>query len=126
MLKLAVLLLSISTVVAWTWKPITSAKMTGQTANKIRLTLPLSAVKVTEQTGNKISSFYAGPSDWTIDSWKAYPIKQPPKYPDSAEVDRVVDKLEKCSPLVFAGEARTLQESLAKVSEGEGFLLMVY
>lgn len=33
-------------------------------------------------------------------------------------------KLAKCSPLVFAGEVRTLQEQLAKASMGQAFLLM--
>lgn len=120
LLRLALLLfLSLSVVVAWTWK-----LMPRQMGNKIRSAQPLSAVKVTEQTNNKVSSFYAGPTDWTIDSWKSYPIKQPPNYPDDDKVNRVVDKLGQCSPLVFAGEVRTLQESLAKVSAGEGFLLM--
>lgn len=36
----------------------------------------------------------------------------------------VEEKLTKCSPLVFAGEVRTLQEELAKASMGQGFLLM--
>lgn len=35
-----------------------------------------------------------------------------------------MNKLERCSPLVFAGEVRTLQEDLAKASMGQGFLLM--
>lgn len=33
-------------------------------------------------------------------------------------------RLSKCSPLVFAGEVRTLQEELARASTGQGFLLM--
>ena len=115
LLKYVVVFVFVSSMVA-AWKPLTAA---GRTARK-----PLSAVRVTEQTGNKISSFYAGPSDWSLNSWKSLPIKQPPNYPDSVEVDRVVEKLSSCSPLVFAGEVRTLQESLSKVSSGEGFLLM--
>lgn len=35
-----------------------------------------------------------------------------------------MSRLEKCAPLVFAGEVRTLQEELAKASMGQGFLLM--
>lgn len=35
-----------------------------------------------------------------------------------------MNKLNKCSPLVFAGEVRTLQEELAKASIGQGFVLM--
>lgn len=36
----------------------------------------------------------------------------------------MIKKLEKCSPLVFAGEVRTLQEELAKASLGQAFVLM--
>ena len=61
---------------------------------------------------------------WSPDSWKSLPVKQSPDYPDKAKVDEVTKKLSKCSPLVFAGEVRTLQESLAKASSGQGFLLM--
>jgi 3-deoxy-7-phosphoheptulonate synthase len=38
-------------------------------------------------------------------------------------VERAIDELRHMPPLVFAGEARSLKESLARVSEGEGFLL---
>jgi 3-deoxy-7-phosphoheptulonate synthase len=40
------------------------------------------------------------------------------------KVEEVLQKLERCSPLVFAGEVRTLQEELAKASLGQGFVLM--
>ena len=66
----------------------------------------------------------AAPIPWSPSSWKSFPIKQPPNYPDEAAVEEVVSKLEKCSPLVFAGEVRTLQEDLARASLGQGFLLM--
>lgn len=36
----------------------------------------------------------------------------------------MVAKLSKCSPLVFAGEVRTLQEQLARASAGQAFILM--
>ena len=61
---------------------------------------------------------------WNPASWQRLPIKQPPNYPDAAHVEQVVDKLGRCSPLVFAGEVRTLQEDLAKAALGQGFLLM--
>lgn len=64
------------------------------------------------------------PEEWSPDIWKKYPVQQPPNYNDKQEFDRVVQKLEKCSPLVFAGEVRNLQEELAKASLGNGFLLM--
>ena len=79
-------------------------------------TFPRSILKATVTEGSKVT--------WTPDSWKKLPIKQPPNYPDEAKLNEVVHKLEKCSPLVFAGEVRTLQEELAKASMGQGFLLM--
>ncbi|HDZ4932848.1 TPA: 3-deoxy-7-phosphoheptulonate synthase class II [Campylobacter jejuni] len=60
---------------------------------------------------------------WTKNSWKNYPIKQQPIYPNQEEMNRVLAKLEKLPPLVFAGEVRNLQKSLARVCRKEAFLL---
>ncbi|ECL9136941.1 3-deoxy-7-phosphoheptulonate synthase class II [Campylobacter jejuni] len=60
---------------------------------------------------------------WTKNSWKNYPIKQQPFYPDQEEMNRVLARLEKLPPLVFAGEVRNLQKSLARVCKKEAFLL---
>ncbi|EAL6059273.1 3-deoxy-7-phosphoheptulonate synthase class II [Campylobacter jejuni] len=60
---------------------------------------------------------------WAKNSWKNYPIKQQPIYPDQEEMNRVLARLEKLPPLVFAGEVRSLQKSLARVCKKEAFLL---
>lgn len=60
---------------------------------------------------------------WTPDSWRNFDALQQPTYRDQGEVDSVVKKLNDRPPLVFAGEARTLLDDLAKVSRGEAFLL---
>ncbi|EOH2619546.1 class II 3-deoxy-7-phosphoheptulonate synthase [Campylobacter jejuni] len=60
---------------------------------------------------------------WAKNSWKNYPIKQQPIYPDQEEMNRVLTRLEKLPPLVFAGEVRNLQKSLARVCKKEAFLL---
>ncbi|HED8364589.1 TPA: 3-deoxy-7-phosphoheptulonate synthase class II [Campylobacter jejuni] len=60
---------------------------------------------------------------WTKNSWKNYPIKQQPIYPNQEEMNKVLAKLEKLPPLVFAGEVRNLQKSLARVCRKEAFLL---
>ncbi|RTJ65236.1 class II 3-deoxy-7-phosphoheptulonate synthase [Campylobacter jejuni] len=60
---------------------------------------------------------------WTKNSWKNYPIKQQPIYPDQEEMNKVLARLEKLPPLVFAGEVRNLQKSLARVCKKEAFLL---
>jgi 3-deoxy-7-phosphoheptulonate synthase len=60
---------------------------------------------------------------WTPSSWREFPIKQQPTYLDQEELRNVESKLKEYPPLIFAGEARTLKEHLAKVGRGEAFLL---
>ncbi|TKX30540.1 class II 3-deoxy-7-phosphoheptulonate synthase [Campylobacter aviculae] len=60
---------------------------------------------------------------WSKSSWKEYPIRQQPIYPSQKDLNRVLTKLEKLPPLVFAGEVVKLQNALAKVSRKEAFLL---
>ncbi len=48
---------------------------------------------------------------------------QQPSWPDVAEVHRVVDRLRRNPPLVFAGECDDLKGKLAAVARGEAFLL---
>jgi 3-deoxy-7-phosphoheptulonate synthase len=60
---------------------------------------------------------------WTIDSWRARPIRQQPAYPDPDALAAVETRLRSYPPLVFAGEARRLTAHLARAVEGEAFLL---
>jgi len=60
---------------------------------------------------------------WTPESWRAKPIEQVPVYPDPAALAAVEGRIATYPPLVFAGEARKLKASLAKVAAGENFLL---
>jgi 3-deoxy-7-phosphoheptulonate synthase len=60
---------------------------------------------------------------WAPTSWRALPAAQQPDWPDPAALDGVLAELARQPPLVFAGEARTLQASLATVAAGHGFLL---
>ncbi len=60
---------------------------------------------------------------WTPSSWRALPADQQPDWPDPSELDRVTKVLSTYPPLVFAGEARELKASLARVAQGEAFLL---
>ncbi|MGH3100160.1 MAG: 3-deoxy-7-phosphoheptulonate synthase, partial [Thermoleophilia bacterium] len=60
---------------------------------------------------------------WAPDSWRSFPAAQQPDWPEPAALDRVLDELAGQPPLVFAGEARTLQSTLATVAAGHGFLL---
>ncbi|BBF92417.1 class II 3-deoxy-7-phosphoheptulonate synthase [Blastochloris tepida] len=60
---------------------------------------------------------------WTPSSWRTKPIVQVPDYPDQAALAATEKQLSSFPPLVFAGEARKLKKSLAKVAAGEAFLL---
>ncbi|HEY2331145.1 MAG TPA: 3-deoxy-7-phosphoheptulonate synthase class II [Acidimicrobiales bacterium] len=62
-------------------------------------------------------------STWTPATWREHPAGQQPDWPDPAALDRAVKELATYPPLVFAGEARTLTDDLARVSRGEAFLL---
>ncbi len=61
--------------------------------------------------------------DWEPTSWRRLPAAQQPVWPDPAALDGALDELRALPPLVFAGEARSLRQQLARVSEGKGFLL---
>ena len=60
---------------------------------------------------------------WTPDSWRTKPILQAPEFPDLPALAEVEKQLATFPPLVFAGEARNLMKTLARVSAGEAFLL---
>ena len=63
------------------------------------------------------------PSTWSPASWRERTALHQPVWPDQAEADVVRERIAAMPPLVFAGEARQLRESLAQVSAGRGFLL---
>jgi 3-deoxy-7-phosphoheptulonate synthase len=60
---------------------------------------------------------------WSPHSWRNKPIQQAPDYPDPAALATVERELRTAPPLIFAGEARALKASLARVAAGEAFLL---
>ena len=60
---------------------------------------------------------------WTPDSWRGKPIQQVPDYPDRQALADVEKQLATFPPLVFAGEARNLKKALARVANGQAFLL---
>ncbi len=61
--------------------------------------------------------------NWKVNSWRKYPVKHIPEYPDKKELDKVLDKIRTFPPLVFAGETRHLKQQLAEVVDGKAFLL---
>jgi 3-deoxy-7-phosphoheptulonate synthase len=61
--------------------------------------------------------------NWTPDSWKQHEARHLPVYEDSAALAEAESTLGNFPPLVFAGEARALKDSLADVVAGNAFLL---
>lgn len=61
---------------------------------------------------------------WSKSSWRTKTIRQIPLYGDKNKLLACEEKLSKLSPLVFAGECDNLQNELARISQGQGFLLM--
>ncbi len=62
-------------------------------------------------------------NDWAPSSWRSHPAEQQPDWPDEHALDQHLKVLSTLPPLVFAGEARALEASLAQVAAGEAFLL---
>lgn len=62
-------------------------------------------------------------SKWSPETWKAKTALQQPEYPDQTELDSVLKTIEAFPPIVFAGEARLLEERLGQAAMGEAFLL---
>ena len=61
--------------------------------------------------------------NWKKNSWRKFPVKHIPEYPDKKELGTVLDKIGTFPPLVFAGETRHLKDQLADVVDGKAFLL---
>lgn len=60
---------------------------------------------------------------WAIDSWQSKTALQLPKYPSKDDLKEVLRTIESFPPIVFAGEARLLEEKLADAAVGRAFLL---
>ncbi len=62
-------------------------------------------------------------SPWSPGSWRARPAAQQPEWPDPDALERALERLRRLPPLVFAGEARALRDSLTAVADGRAVLL---
>lgn len=69
-------------------------------------------------------SSIASAEGWDPSSWSEKDVKYMPNYEGNDGFNEEISKIERCSPLVFAGEVRTLHENLARSSQGQGFLLV--
>jgi 3-deoxy-7-phosphoheptulonate synthase len=61
--------------------------------------------------------------NWTPSSWQSMPAVQQPQWPDTGDLERALKQIATFPPLVFAGEARSLQAALGQVASGNAFLL---
>ena len=60
---------------------------------------------------------------WQPGSWRSRPVAQLPEWPDVQALEAAHAEIRSLPPLVFAGEARTLKDCLARAGRGEAFVL---
>ena len=60
---------------------------------------------------------------WTPATWRGLAAAQQPEWPNTHALERACEELRGFPPLVFAGEARSLTQALAQVSQGKAVLL---
>jgi len=63
------------------------------------------------------------PNQWTKSSWRRFPAKQQPVWPDPRAAREVLKKISHLPALVFAGESRSLKRDLAEVLDGRAIVL---
>src|SRR5262245_21384690 len=66
---------------------------------------------------------FAVARSWSPSRRHAHPAEQQPEWPDEAALDQALKQIASYPPLVFAGEARSLQTALGHVAAGNAFLL---
>ncbi|XAR53041.1 3-deoxy-7-phosphoheptulonate synthase [Bertholletia excelsa] len=105
------------------------------TPKRPRASRPISTVHAADKSSNSTPATTAtstststptstrGPLRWSLDSWKSKQAFQLPEYPDKVALDSVLKTLESFPPIVFAGEARSLEERLGQAALGNAFLL---
>lgn len=131
-LQLLPLLLSLTNQLA---QPLQMPLLSGRSLSVLHVSgRPSSILRSTTQegTGNYDSGAAAGSlgdygsatSTWDKQSWKLKGRIQMPVYDDQDALKTTTDNLSTFAPLVFAGEVRDLHTSLARASQGQGFLLM--
>lgn len=62
-------------------------------------------------------------SDWSPVTWKDYPIKQLPEYPDQDALNEAFEELRSYPPLLTSWEILKLKERLASAAAGDAFVL---
>lgn len=65
----------------------------------------------------------AASTNWNPSTWRQFPVKQLPTFPDPVAQKAAEAELSRMPPLVFAGEARNLKAQLADACVGKSFVL---
>uniref|UniRef100_A0A0D3A124 Phospho-2-dehydro-3-deoxyheptonate aldolase n=1 Tax=Brassica oleracea var. oleracea TaxID=109376 RepID=A0A0D3A124_BRAOL len=89
----------------------------------VNLVTALHAADPSRNAAVSVKESVSAALEWTPESWKLKKALQLPDYPDAAELDSVLKTIEAFPPIVFAGEARNLEERLADAAVGKAFLL---
>ncbi|XP_009801960.1 phospho-2-dehydro-3-deoxyheptonate aldolase 1, chloroplastic-like [Nicotiana tabacum] len=121
--------------------PLKNASFTTNSTKAVRFIQPISAVHSADSSKNPIvsdkpSSKPSPPAatvtaaattvtktEWAVESWKSKKALQLPEYPNQEELQSVLKTIEEFPPIVFAGEARSLEERLGEAAMGRAFLL---
>lgn len=121
-----------------TFNPLVEPKSHGPSSffvpskTHIRLRQRISAVHAAEPANDKVVAENirkktvtapAASEKWSLESWKSKKALQLPEYPDQVALQTVLNTIESFPPIVFAGEARSLEERLADAAMGNAFLL---
>src|SRR5579863_929312 len=61
--------------------------------------------------------------NWSPTSWRNFHALQQPDYPDTAELDRVLEELAQLPPLAVSWEIVQLRQQLAEAAAGTRFVL---
>ncbi|CAM8902171.1 unnamed protein product [Rhodiola kirilowii] len=111
---------------------LTLFKSKPESAKFTTFTKPISAVHAAEPAKSTavvsgkevvVKKVAASSGKWSLESWKTKKALQLPEYPNQVELDAVLKTIEDFPPIVFAGEARNLEDRLGEAAMGNAFLL---
>jgi 3-deoxy-7-phosphoheptulonate synthase len=100
--------------------PVVSDKATKQQQQQQQ---PVPASPSAASSNGSSTTRNAVPAKWSVDTWKSKKAVQLPEYPNKEDLESVLGIIDSFPPIVFAGEARSLEERLAEASMGNAFLL---
>ncbi|KAL2544903.1 Phospho-2-dehydro-3-deoxyheptonate aldolase 1 [Forsythia ovata] len=83
---------------------------------------PLKPTPPTAAAATAIVDTKAPSKKWILDSWKSKKALQLTKYPNADVFDLILKTLDDFSPIVFAREARSLEERLGEATMCNAFL----